>query len=362
MRNCIFYPRKPEDDDGEPQDLPSDARISILITMSHPDGACKFLGTFKSFVSRLDDRYNMIQAFMVPANKDVPLPPPIVDEETQQHLGEKLWQNFVAAEAPELHEQQGISPAVEPKDEPQQPLDADKVAAAAGGNNYDAEEDPLNAPAVLEAVKEFRRKLTKTQSFQKRKRMELVAQKLAQMMPRIQTIVEEEKKRAPPLVPPAPPASLSLNLPPPMPMGMGMAPIGGGVPPPLPPGDIPLPSTGDSGKRGRSNLPAWMTSQEQAQDQEQNEPPSKRPKEDHPLNFPPLPPTTHAPLREFLAAQVQEALGEQEAELIHFLHSHIIGGKATAEMLQELQMVLEEEATAFLQAVWDKVREFENSV
>ena len=50
-------------------------------------------------------------------------------------------------------------------DEPKH-LDTDKVAAAAGGA-YDADEDPLNAPNVLAAVKEFRRKLDKTHGNQK---------------------------------------------------------------------------------------------------------------------------------------------------------------------------------------------------
>jgi len=339
VRNVTFYPRRKEDDDGDPVELPSDARISLLITFSHPDGACKLLGAFKQFASRLDERYSSIKAFMVPANKDVPLPPPLLDEESQQQLGEKLWQNFTAAEAPELHEEE------KPK-----PLDTEKVAAAAGGNNYDADEDPLNAPAVLEAVKEFRRKLGKTQSFQKKKRLELVARKIAEMKPRVRAMVEEEKKRGPPpppaAVPPLP------DLPPP--------PRAGGVPPPMPPGGSlpppPPPATGvteETGKRGRSNLPAWMTNQE--------EPAAKKAKaeEGFPEIFPQLAESTHGPLKDFLAQQVQEALGEQEAELIQFLHSHIVAGKSTAELLEELKMVLEDEADGFLATVWKKVKELE---
>lgn len=337
VRSVTFYPRRQEDDDGDPIELPSNARISLLVTFSHSDGACKLLGAFKHFSSRLDDRYSGLQAFMVPANKDLPLPPPMLDEEAQQHLGEKLWQNFVAAEAPELNEGGKAAPT---------PIDSEKVAAAAGGNNYDADEDPLNAPAVLEAVKEFRRKLSKTQSFQKKKRMELVAQKIAEMKPRVKAIVEEEKKRGPPppMVPPP-----DLPLPPP----------GGALPPPPPAAGLPPPpvdgaAPGDSGKRGRSNLPAWMTNQEA----ETTEPSAKKTKmEELPAAFPPLPEATHAPLKDFLASQVQEALGEKEDELITFLHTHILGGKSTAEMLEELKMVLEDEAGVFLQAVWGKVNE-----
>lgn len=337
VRSVTFYPRRQEDDDGDPIDLPSDARISLLVTFSHPDGACKLLGAFKHFASRLDDRYSGLQAYMVPANKDVPLPPPLLDEESQQLLGEKLWQNFVAAESSELYGGDNEARA---------PLDSDKVAAAAGGNNYDAEEDPLNAPAVLDAVKEFRRKLSKTQSFQKKKRLELVARKVAEMKPRIKIIVEEEKKRGPP--PPPPPMVLPPDLPLPPPAGV--------LPPPPPAGVVPLAdgsATGDSGKRGRSNLPAWMTTSN-----EQGEPSSKRVKVDElPANFPSLPESTHTILKDFLSSQVLEALGEQEDELITFLHSHVVAGKSTAEMLEELKMVLEDEAGAFLVAVWAKVDE-----
>jgi len=50
-------------------------------------------------------------------------------------------------------------------------------------------------------------------------------------------------------------------------------------------------------------------------------------------------------------------MGEEEATLIDFLYSHILEGKATSELLQELQVVLEEEADSFLKAVWVKVQE-----
>ena len=92
--------------------------------MSHADGAIKLLGSFKRFVSRLDARYNQIQAYMVPASPDIPLPPPLLDEETQEVLGQKLWDYFIGLENPD-----GAGPENIPK------LDVDKVAAAAGGGN-----------------------------------------------------------------------------------------------------------------------------------------------------------------------------------------------------------------------------------
>jgi hypothetical protein len=336
--------------------------------MGHPDVAIKFLASFKEFTSRLDERYNDIQAYMVPISPDVPLPPPLVDEETSKVLGEKLWQNFVGLEASSGVPEDGSGTRF--KDGPSgnqdgnntdgpegdnSKLDASKAAAAAGGT-YDPEEDPLNAPQVLEAVKEFRRTLERTQSSQKKRRMELVAKKLAEMRPRIQAQMAAEKKqrREQPVPPPQP----SFRPPPLPPM------VGGLPPPPLPPGGgLPPPpvaasSAADSGKRGRSNLPAWMT-QPQQQQQEEGEPANKRAKSSpYPDNFPAtLAPSTHGLLRDFLTNQVKESLGEEEATLIDFLYNHILQGKSTSELLQELQVVLEEESEGFLQLVWAKVDE-----
>lgn len=52
-------------------------------------------------------------------------------------------------------------------------------------------------------------------------------------------------------------------------------------------------------------------------------------------------------------------MGEEEATLIDFLYNHILRGKATSELLQELQDLVEEEADGFLKAVWTKVQEIQ---
>ena len=264
-------------------------------------------------------------------------------------------------------------------------LDADKVAAAAGGA-YDADEDPLNAPNVLAAVKEFRRKLDRTHGNQKTQRAEMVAKKLNELRPRIQAMVESEKKTrqqrqqdggggAGAGLPPGaglrvPPPPVPLPVPPQT--SLPQPPLPGGGPPPPPPSlGLPPPppmqgagrdgSSADSGKRGRSNLPAWMTQQ-----QPEDEPISKKIKTEdsssstYPSHFPStLPQSSHAMLRQFLANQVQESMGVEEATLIDFIYSHILQGKATSELLQELQVVLEEEADGFLKAVWAKVQEIQ---
>lgn len=368
---------------------------TVLVNMINPDQALKVVASFKNFSAQLDDRYKDIRCYMVPSSPDIPLPPPLVDETTKKVLGEKLWHNFVSLETSQsdaknsssndnnkgtttttnttgdnaaesdnkTNNANGNATTNDSEEDKPKLLDANKVAAAAGGvGAYDAEEDPLNAPQVLEAVKEFRRKLDRTHGTQKTQRMEMVAKKLKELRPRIRAQVDAERNNlssggAPP--PPVPlPAPPQTSLPqPPLP--------GGGPPPPplgLPP--PPMPGRGaaaDSGKRGRSNLPAWMTQQQKPA--AEDEPSSKKAKtstSEYPSNFPStLPPSSHAMLRKFLANQVKESMGEEEATLIDFLYSHILQGKATTELLQELKEVLEEEADGFLKAVWAKVQEIQ---
>mmetsp|Transcript_18036 Transcript_18036/g.41382 ORF Transcript_18036/g.41382 Transcript_18036/m.41382 type:complete len:504 (-) Transcript_18036:357-1868(-) len=404
-KTCLFYPRPPKrkKEGGDPSnndegadcmdDASGNKKKTVLVNMLNPDQAMKVVASFKKFSSKLDDRYMDIRCCMVPSSPDVPLPPPLVDESAQTVLGEKLWQNFVSLETShaETHDGTGDdtnhkgtkasavsgnnatgsdntkddtkntgSASKNKEDDDSKPklLDADKVAAAAGGAGaYDADEDPLNAPQVLEAVKAFRRKLDQTHGSQKTQRMEMVAKKLRELRPRIRAQVDAEtknrrEKRAPPPPVPLPPPSLPQ---PPLP--------GGGPPPPSL--GLPLPPRGamaDSGKRGRSNLPAWMTQQQQ-QGMAEDEPGSKKAKtaaSDYPSHFPStLPPSSHPMLRQFLANQVKESMGEEEATLIDFLYTHILQGKGTSELLQELQVVLEEEADGFLKAVWAKVQEIQ---
>ena len=373
VRTVAFYPRKSEggdenDNKGNEDSEKRDVKIAVLVTMSHNDGAMKLVGSFDQFASHLDERYDNFQADMVPSSPDIPLPPAFVDEETKRVLGQKLWRNFVDLESADGPPKPDSTETTEAKT-----LDVSKVAAAAGGvGNYDAEEDPLNAPQVLEAVKEFRRKLERTQSSQKKRRIELVQRKLAEMRPSIEKMVQEEKNQQrsktsmiPPPMPGLPPPPMPAGGAPPLPGGMPPPPPGGDLPPPPPPGGLPAPPAPgslDSGKRGRSNLPAWMTKQQQ-QPEEDGGPASKKiktePSAQHPSHFPRLPASTYAQLREYLSTQIREYLGEEEASLVDFLYNHIINGKATTDMLSELQTLLEEEAPVFLESLWKKVQELQ---
>eukprot|EP00586_Coscinodiscus_wailesii_P023739 CAMPEP_0172499194 /NCGR_PEP_ID=MMETSP1066-20121228/123712_1 /TAXON_ID=671091 /ORGANISM="Coscinodiscus wailesii, Strain CCMP2513" /LENGTH=361 /DNA_ID=CAMNT_0013272805 /DNA_START=150 /DNA_END=1232 /DNA_ORIENTATION=+ len=123
-------------------------------------------------------------------------------------------------------------------------LDVSKVAAAAGGGAYDEEADPLNAPEVLEAVAKFKKSLEERDVGMRKKRVEVVDRKICE------TVTEVKRRRAERKAGGG---------------GDGTA----GVPPPPPPPPLPSEDGGtgavkDSGKRGVSNLPAWMTKAKEA--------------------------------------------------------------------------------------------------
>ena len=195
-------------------------------------------------------------------------------------------------------------------------IDTHKVAAAAGGNNYDEDADPLNAPAVLEAVRKFRISLETTQTSHQRRRAQLVQERLLQAM-------EVIKRQPPPLPPPVvvslPPPPLPLGLlPPPPPPQLGIPTICD--PPPLPDTALlpPLP------------IPLSL-----------EEPPTKKCKLD----------IDAARLRDFITSQIIAHLGEEEATLIDFCLQHVLDQKPWEGLLEELTLVLEEDAVTFVEAV-----------
>jgi hypothetical protein len=116
--------------------------FTALVTMIHGDGACKLVCAVQKMSTDM-------KAHLVPASPDVLLPPISIED------NETLVQHLQTTFRPR-------------RDRPLVVIDAQKVAAAAGGNNYDEEADPLNAPAVLEAVKQFRTSLETSQTTQQR--------------------------------------------------------------------------------------------------------------------------------------------------------------------------------------------------
>jgi hypothetical protein len=331
-------------------------------------------------------------------------------------------------------------------------LDVTKVAAAAGGGLYDEDVDPLNAPEVLAAVAEFKRKLEKQTEHQRSSRRKAVHAKLRAKIPLLKQDIMKQREIAktaaaattlppppgamaglpplpplpgtlvaPGLLPPPPPGTSVPGLPPPPP---GSFP----PPPPLPPGAVVAGAAAmDSGRRGVSNLPAWMTQpnsgesvtpaepttvhQEESSQKKRKFVPSeanqdinaRKPRMDADLSMMNmseiraqneaadaaaaaaaandgatatfekpisaasveaksgtaavvLSPEKVAMLKEFVTKTIVEYLGEPEETLMEFCCQAIFSDDRT-KLLEELKLVLEEDAEPFVQALVSKVQE-----
>lgn len=309
---------------------------------------------------------------------------------------------------------------------PKMKLDTAKVAAAAGGGAYDEEADPLNAPEVLAAVVSFKKRLEERDGNLRKRRAEVVDRRLKERRvearrrllkrreeekerERKKKEEEEEKKKKELFVvdregmaPPPPP-------PPPPPAG---AEKGNAVPE----------GVADTGRRGVSNLPAWMTkkdgdasakptvnvapaaSEGETASKKRKFVPSEanrdlnarkqridteglslaeirarneaedmaaaakakakeketRPTDDAADRFPPLPTDRVPDLRSYVTSKIVEHLGEEETTLIDFVLNQIArdGGCTRRGLLEEMKPVLDEDAEAFVDGVWEKVAEF----
>lgn len=275
-------------------------------------------------------------------------------------------------------------------------LDKDKVAAAAGGYGaYDEDTDPLNAPDVLAAVAEFRKKVDESTGGYKRKRSEYVKNRLNELKIKAKESIIQKSKSVP-----APPTTL---LPPPLPQGM-MPPIGvppiliSGVPPPppvlLPPALPPV-------------LASHVTELSQATFQADEGPVSKKTKYDDTFsrketvevvssektlaeirakneaedyaaylkeaktytmeqilsnaNFLYVEDQYAPTIRAFVKEQLVEYLGEEEATLVDFIMNYINKDnkeRGTNGLLDELEMVLEEDAKKFVVDLFKKMADF----
>ncbi|CAB9531546.1 expressed unknown protein [Seminavis robusta] len=325
-RNIAFHPTPPKDD----VEVNKDQTFTALVTMSHPDGALKLLCACREMKTLLLEgaeeknkpAYEKMNFHMVPNDPKIPMPPLKIDEQTAKILGERLSQQFINHVTRSNNPRPADLTANNNQANRDRGLDMEKLAAAAGGG-YDDDIDPLNTPQVIAAVKAFRTKLDETQSTQKRRRAEIVKQKVQAAKERLRPLVEEErnKPRVPANLPPPP------MLPPPMPEGL---------PPPPPPGlAVPPPPA----KRARvAELPSMEPT----------------------ATFPELPAAAHDTLRAFVSSQIKQYMGEEEATLIDFLLKLVLDPQTTvAKLMEELQPVLEEDAPVFAQELWKKVHELQ---
>jgi len=297
---------------------------------------------------------------LIPTDPNIPMPPFTIDEKTTTILGERLAQTFVSSCASSQNKDSNYvsdkRAEVTPMEHDSSNKDNDDNAGDDGAGGYEDDVDPLNTPQVVEAVKEFRTQLDQTQSTQKKRRAEIVDQRIKAATDRMrESVMAELRERAeranappqaaavppptglrPPGMPPGVPPPLPSGLPPPPP-----PPGGAGLPPPLPTGLPPPPPSG-------------------------LEPPTKRAKTDSvpppPMEatatFPMLPPDSHADLRTYITSQIKQYMGEEEATLIEFLCKHVLTpGTTVSKLLEELQPVLDEDANVFAQELWTKVHE-----
>jgi hypothetical protein len=335
-RSVLLVP-PPNATDKTSEDDSAQTNITALVTMSHADAALKVIAAFRHFSMKLKDtEFAEFSAYAVPTNPDVPTPPAVMDAETVTVLGNNLYNAF--------QRYRGGS-AADSRLPPNSNLDSEqlirnKIPVASEGADDD-DQDPLNAPAVLEAVRKFREQLSVQQGSKAVRRQQLVKEAIAKMLPVIRQRVKQERERvsqAPP--PPLPP------------------PPGGAFP--LPP---PHPPTLDA-PRGVSNKPAWMTQQKQQQQADNEQPPMKKLKVDltNPdVLFPLIPESSVTALRQFIAASIKHYLGEEEATLIDFVNQHVLSGKSVSALLPELSDVLDDDAGAFLQAVYEQSQQLASS-
>uniref|UniRef100_A0A6U5LJJ4 PWI domain-containing protein n=1 Tax=Corethron hystrix TaxID=216773 RepID=A0A6U5LJJ4_9STRA len=258
-----------------------------------------------------------------------------------------------------------------------QALDANKVAAAAGGQ-YDEEEDPLNAPEVLEAVANFKKNIEEQHAASRKKRAEEVRKRVRD---RMKWAHDQATAARRPLEQNPPASAASEGAPPPPPQSES--------------GDAANP-TKDSGRRGISNLPAWMTKDGGADEKSLKRPLAtsadgfvglsdrRRPRlegvegvaairaaneaadaaaaivasataagsgeavpweEVERLNL-------AASLRPWVSGKIEEYLGEREETMIDFVMDQVRKRCKREDILEEMRPVLDEDADVFVTDLW----------
>eukprot|EP00523_Entomoneis_sp_CCMP467_P006631 CAMPEP_0168732876 /NCGR_PEP_ID=MMETSP0724-20121128/7992_1 /TAXON_ID=265536 /ORGANISM="Amphiprora sp., Strain CCMP467" /LENGTH=522 /DNA_ID=CAMNT_0008779899 /DNA_START=96 /DNA_END=1664 /DNA_ORIENTATION=- len=388
---------KKEDGGGDPAEQPSDEKndndddtpiVHALITCGHADGAMKLVSVLRAYwnsetnSSSNGNRNTKCQAHWVPVQPNLPLPPPT----SFADYSETLIENLVAALRQSHENLQNNHATVRSTTTTTNNTNGDNTTIVTAPNSnsntnvmssdepgVDEVEDPMEIPAILELVQQFRTSLEQQQGNKAVRRKELVLQKVKAALER----VRQQPPPAPGMTsasgpggpPPPPPMG---TLPPPMPAHLPPPPLpSGNLPPPPPlPGNLPPPPAAHNlpqpppsssgppavaaaakGPRGVSNLPAWMTKQQQQQSPSTpaaaaaaaatEEPDAKRVKVEPQLS-----------LQDWIAAEIEKLMGEPEASLANFVHGKAVALQASnnlRSLLPELQEVLDEDAPGFLE-------------
>jgi PWI domain len=346
-----------QEEDPNPK---NDGGMSVVITASHADMATTWVAVVRKWAS-MNENVPMA-AHLVPVMPEIPLPPIMLDPVLVEQLAERFQQRFLemttkmpsdskaATEAPAVNAPtavvapvpvptpvSAVVPAPAGATPSTSPTKKQDKFGMAEENALEEEDDvdPLETPEVLAAVKAFRQRLATQQGTKSIRRQQLVQDQLLKLLPQVRRDRELQRQQQQQNLPLPPPPGHGALLPPPPPaLGLPLPPLptATGLPPGL--------ATGAAPRRGVSNLPAWMTSQQ----------PTDGAKRDRwEQSFPKV--SQADSLRNFIGGLVQKYLDVTETTLVNFCLDQISSGTTPRQLEQELRETLEDDATAFVESI-----------
>lgn len=352
----------------------TEGTITALATMTNPDVAIRVVSAFRYMAlthlkEHKDESLRNFYVHPVPNNPDVPLPPiMMMDPDVVTTTGEAMYSALLRCrDGGDITAVVGDIGPNHTHTESGNGNNNNNTSSSNSGNigtnddrtgNYNDDNegnhiDPLESPAVLEAVRQFREHLATLQGSKATKRQQLVSDAIAKELPVMRQRMTQERAAAAAAVANA---ATVPSLPPPHPMIL----TGMQLPPPPPPPPV---SSIHHAPRGVSNQPAWMTQQQQEQQvtssSVNDEPPTKRMKvdvTDPTLVFPMITtPDKVATLRQYISHQIQHYLGEAEETLVTFVLDRLTTtpNANVASLLPELTEVLDDDAVVFLQSIYE---------
>ncbi|KAL7485860.1 hypothetical protein ACHAW6_011448 [Cyclotella cf. meneghiniana] len=404
---------QPNEENGEnPQDSTENPMetVPVVIPTYTEQQIAQHKETIRQFANtKIYHLYNYNIPDPIPPDLKIPLPPPQVQDASIPHrLLEVLTTLRLRYEEGSINDNWGGHSAAATGEKESSAsvlqLDANKLAAAAGGT-YDEDADPLNAPEVVNAVLEFKRSLEERDVKSRKRRVDIITEAMEK---KVKELVErgrrerEEKRKMEALV-----ASSTTN-------GVTPHATNGGVD-----ANILAAVEGkveDTGRRGVSNLPAWMTQGETdgvtankasvtdgtAASEDENGKkrkfvPSEANRDDINMRkqrinmegaslaeiraaneaadkssvvyttkedilaastfFPPLsmrPSTSPDQIKQYVTDKIVEYMGEEVTELIEFIMEELAKGVKTSSLLEEMK-ILDEDGEEFVLGLYRRL-------
>jgi hypothetical protein len=395
---------KTEPTEGEaPQDTVETEKPEVEIPTYTPEQIEQHKQTIKQFANtEVYHLYNYNIPDPIPPDLTIPLPPPeCADASIPHRLLEVLTTLRLRYEEGGMGtDWGGHAAAATGEKESSLHLDAQKLAAAAGGT-YDEDADPLNAPEVVNAVLDFKRSLEDRDVKSRKRRVDIVT---AEMEKKVKELVErgrrerEERRKM---------AAGGAG-----PVANGGAVEANGAAP-----AVSADAKEDTGRRGVSNLPAWMTQSKpdgapaneapttegtidttEDESKKRKFVPSEANRDDINVRkqridmegaslaeiraaneaadkqsavyttkedilaawtmFPPLSSSANTAadkIKTFVTEKIVEYVGEEEAELIDFIMKKLTEGVKTTALLEEMKLPLDEDAEEFVLGLYKRM-------